>query len=238
MGRCLFIRDDDAWTLDKSFRFFFDLALERQLPVVYAVIPGKMDQGLIRFLRGAKAKTPQLLDIVQHGWMHTNHSKIQGKKYEFGLTRSKELQREDIQQGSKRMRLAFRDQFTPAFVPPYHGYDRNTLRVLSEENFKLFSAGIPRTGDKKPFMEIPAQVSFSQYNQGEKSIYKAKDVVAALARVLARKSLAGVLTHHSDFATSAARRELTICFDLIASMRNEGKWSVLLFSDLERKASL
>ena len=69
MSARLFIRNDDVWTLDREFRFFFDLAIDRGIPVVYAVIPGKMDQGLIRFLCRAKEKTPQLLDIVQHGWI-------------------------------------------------------------------------------------------------------------------------------------------------------------------------
>lgn len=235
MGRCLFIRDDDAWTLDKRFRFFFDLAMEWQLPVVYAVIPGKMDKGFIRFLRRAKEKKPQLLDIVQHGWVHANHSFRLGIKYEFGASRSLKFQREDIQQGLKQMRLAFGDQFTPAFVPPYHGYDKRTLQVLHEEKFMIFSAGVPRIGDKKPFMEIPTQVSFSQYKQGKKNIHKAKDVIGNLVRILNRRTLAGVLTHHSDFVTSTTYEELTMVFDFIAKMRNEGKWSVLLFSDFERK---
>jgi hypothetical protein len=238
MGRCLFIRDDDAWTLDKRFRFFFDLAMDRQLPVVYAVIPGKMDKGLVRFLRRAKEKMPHLLDIVQHGWVHANHSSRSGIKYEFGASRSLKSQREDIQQGLKQMRHAFGDHLTSAFVPPYHGYDKRTLQVLHEEKFQIFSAGVPRIGDKKPFMEIPAQVSFSQYKQGKKTMHKSKDVIGKLVRFLNRRSLAGVLTHHSDFVTAATCKDLTMVFNFIAKMRNEGKWNVLLFSDFERNGSV
>src|SRR5208283_766088 len=118
--------------LDRQFRFFFEQAIDRGIPVVYAVIPGKMDRGLIRFLCRAKERTPRLLDIVQHGWIHANHSVKAGIKYEFGASRSLKSQRTDIQQGHKKMRLAFGEHLTSAFVPPYHGYDERTLRVLYE----------------------------------------------------------------------------------------------------------
>ena len=67
------------WT--ERFRFLFDMAVKRGIPVVHAVIPGKIDRGAIRFLRRAKEKTPQLLDIVQHGWMHANH----GAGYQYKI---------------------------------------------------------------------------------------------------------------------------------------------------------
>ena len=54
--------------------------------------------------------------------------------------------REDIRQGLKKMRQAFGKHFTPAFVPPYHGYDERTLQVLHEEGFQVFSAGTARQG--------------------------------------------------------------------------------------------
>jgi len=230
-----FIRNDDVWTLDREFRFLFDSAIDRGIPVVHAVIPGKMDQGLVRFLCRAKEKTPQLLDIVQHGWMHANHSVDAGIKYEFGASRSLKSQREDIQQGLKCMRLAFGENFIPAFVPPYHGYDQGTLRVLREEGFQVFSAGTRRSGAKKSFIEIPAQISFSRYEDGRKSIRPAKELVAALARGVHRRLLSGVVMHHADFSTVVFRRELTLFFDCIAALRDKKQWRALLFSDLWRK---
>ena len=47
---CLFIRDDDVWLLDRSFRFFFDQMIGRNLPVIYAVVPGEKDAFGIRGL--------------------------------------------------------------------------------------------------------------------------------------------------------------------------------------------
>ncbi len=233
MAQCIFIRDDDAWTLDKSFRRFFNAAIERRVPIVYAVIPGKMDKGLVRFLRRAKEKTPQLLDIVQHGWMHTNHSRTQGKKYEFGASRALKAQRQDIQRGFKTMRLAFGDLFTPAFVPPYHGYDERTLRILEEENFWAFSIG--KLEKNSRLFQLPAKVSFTRYNKdGSRSLNTANDMIEMLGRNLYRQLLPGVVMHHEDFKTAAAHKELIRFFDFIEKLRNKEKWRTILFSDLWR----
>ncbi|MBF0595084.1 MAG: hypothetical protein HQL22_08960, partial [Candidatus Omnitrophica bacterium] len=70
----LFIRDDDVRTLDGYFKEFFALLLGLRLPAVYAVIPRLMDERLIAGLKRQKELTPSLLDIVQHGWAHTDHS--------------------------------------------------------------------------------------------------------------------------------------------------------------------
>ncbi len=231
----LFIRDDDVWTLDREFRCFFDLAIEREIPVVYAVIPGKMDKALIRFLNRAKEKTPQLLDLVQHGLSHANHSPQKEMKYEFGASRSVECQREDIRQGLQKMRQAFGKNFTSAFVPPYHGYDERTLKILAEEGFTMFSAGIRRLTGKRDFVNLPAQVSFSRYDQGKTGIYRAVDVIGSLAQGIYRRPLSGVVTHHADFKTAAARKELERFFNFIDALRGRNQWQVMLFSGLKRK---
>jgi len=228
----LFIRNDDVWTLEREFRFFFDAAFDRGIPVVHAVIPGKMDRELVRFLCRAKEKAPRLLDIVQHGWMHANHSDEAGAKYEFGRSRSLSAQRKDIQEGLKLMSDSFGELFTPAFVPPYHGYNERTIRVLGEEGFKIFSAGGRRQGLKMKLIDIPAPVSFSRYDQGQKSIYDAGRIIADLLKSLNRRSLAGVLTHHRDFKGVLYRRELTRFFDYIAPLQAKKEWRVLLFSEI------
>ena len=191
-----------------------------------------MDTGLVRFLCRAKEKMPKLLDIVQHGWTHANHGVDAGTKYEFGPSRSYGLQREDIGQGLKKMRLAFGEHFTPAFVPPYHGYDERTFRVLHKDGFKIFSAGALGLEKDKRFIEVPAQVSFSRYDQGKTSIHHAGEIVAILAKGIHRRALSGVLTHHKDFADAASRKELTRFFDCIAALKAKEGWRVLLFSDI------
>ena len=236
MSARLFIRNDDVWTLDREFRFFFDLALDYCLPVVHAVIPGLMDQGLVRFLRKAKEKKPHLLDIVQHGWVHENHAPEGKAPCEFGALRAYESQREDIRKGLVKMREAFGEYFTPAFVPPYHGYDENTLRVLHEEGIHLFSAGARRKAHHQGVLNIPGSVSFTRYEKdGTKAILDAGEMARALLMSVGRRPLCGIWTHHMDFYGAANQRELTRFFKLIASLKEKKSWRVVLFSDIERK---
>ncbi len=227
-----FIRNDDPWTLDREFRYFFDLAIKHKIPVIHAVIPGKIDEPTVRFLCQAKARNPHLLDIVQHGWMHKNYSKKIGTKYEFGPLRSLKSQREDIQQGLRKMQQAFGEYFTRAFVPPYHGYDERTLRILKEEGFKIFSAGYPSRGIKRRFIDLSVQVSFSRYDLGETSVYKASEVIANLVKSVAAHSIAGVVTHHADFKTAASRKELVQFFKYMAALNVKQGWKGQLFKDI------
>lgn len=236
MGQCLFIRNDDVWTLDQSFKFFFDAAIERRVPVIHAVIPGRMDKGLIEFLRRAKEKSPQLLDIVQHGWMHTNHSKTQREKYEFGASRSMRSQREDIERGSKLMRQAFGNQFTTAFVPPFHGFDNRTFKALEEKEFLAFSAGNHGIVEKSKLLELPAHISFTVYEKdGSISLCTPKDMIETLIKNFCCQPLTGIVTHHEDFKTVESRKKLLRFFDLIDILRKKNETRVFLFSDLLSK---
>ena len=130
------------------------------------------------------------------------------------------------------MRKAFGEHFTSAFVPPYHGYDERTLQVLHEEGFQIFSAGKRRAEVKRQCIEIPAQISFTRYEQGQKIIHNARDVVGALTKSIHRKSLSGVLTHHADFSTIAFHKELKRFFDCIEALVHREGWRVLLFSEI------
>lgn len=234
----IFIRNDDACTLDKKFQFFFDAARDHAVPVIYAVIPARMDKPFIRFLRKAKEKTPQLLDIVQHGWQHANHSSEFGRKYEFGPLRSVSQQRSDIQQGLQFMRSSFGDLFTPAFVPPYHGYNQETWDILCEEQFKIFSAGKNALKKRSGMIDLPAEISFTRYEHNVAAINPASFVIENLARNPKRSSLLGVLTHHADFKSASSRKELTSFFRQVAVSMERGIWRLLLFSDLIKQEAL
>ena len=169
---------------------------------------------------------------MQHGWLHTNHSIKIGKKYEFGTSRPHASQQEDIQLGLKRMLLAFGECFTPAFVPPYHGYDARTLKVLHKEGFKVFSAGERRGEVDQSLIELPAQVAFTRYENNEASIRTARGVMGDVALSVGQRALTGVLTHHADFSSTADRRELKLFFKYVAGLKVKEGWRVLLFSDV------
>ncbi|MBL8013064.1 MAG: DUF2334 domain-containing protein, partial [Candidatus Omnitrophica bacterium] len=148
MSKFLFIRNDDVWNLDESFKSFFDFMLDQRIPVVYGVIPAMLKDDAAQFLRRAKKKSPKLLDIVQHGYAHRNHAPEGEHKYEFGSSRTYVEQLEDISRGMKIMRRSFGEFMTPGFVPSYHAYDTNTIRVLVKLGIPLLSARL-----KVPYKE-------------------------------------------------------------------------------------
>jgi peptidoglycan/xylan/chitin deacetylase (PgdA/CDA1 family) len=234
MSARIFIRNDDPWRLDKEFRTFFDIAMEAGVPVVHAVIPGKMEEDFVDFLRKAKDKTPHLLDIVQHGWNHSNYS-VTMKKYEFGPSRSLNEQRHDIRQGLERMRAAFGEQFTPAFVPPFHGFDANTEQVVKQEQFRIFSAGSRGLKDSHGLIELPVKISMSFYGWVKPVLLPADTVVKMLVKHALRNHFAGLVTHHADFKTAAARKDLQRLFQLIAALIKKQEWQTVLFSDILRE---
>lgn len=233
MAARLFIRDDDVTTLDKSFRSFFDLAMTYRIPVVYAVIPGRTEKSLVRMLLRHKERTPELLDIVQHGWKHTNHSDVADRKYEFGAFREYEAQHEDMEKGRKRMLSLFGKSFVSAFVPPYHGYDERTLKIVQDLGFRIFSAGKKVTQRERSFLDIPASLSFSVYaKDAPVSTVSCSLMLKRVSVGLLARKIVGVVCHHADFSSRTARRELELFFCCISRLRNRGELRLVLFSDL------
>ena len=140
----------------------------------------------------------------------------------------------NIQQGQEKMRQAFGEHFTPAFVPPYHGYNERTLQILQQENFQIFSAGSKLEG-KFRFIDVPTRISFSRYDTKKVSINTATNMMKMLAKDISHRPFLSIVTHHADFTTAVSRKELTRFFNLIEALRNKKEWRVLLFSDLQRK---
>ena len=168
MSARLFIRNDDVWTLDHEFRFFFDLAKDRGIPVVHAVIPGKMDQGLIRFLCRAKEKTPQLLDIVQHGWIHANHSLDGGQQnMNSGLRAVFECPSVRISgRGKKKCAWRLGSILPLRSFRRIMGMMKAPYGCFMRRVFRFFQPGHAGQRQSRRFIEIPAQISFSRYEQG------------------------------------------------------------------------
>jgi len=228
----IFIRNDDAWTLDEPFQFFFNQMMIREIPVVYAVIPGKMEADFVSFLCSASKQHPRLMNIVQHGWRHVNHSSDEARKYEFGPSRTFGQQSRDIEEGWKRMNAAFGDDFIPAFVPPFHGYDENTVRLVNDREFRIFSAGGGGLGNQPALLEIPANISFSRYDRGTVEIHSAREMLEMMVKCFNRSSLSGILTHHSDFVTDRSRKEVLRFFDVLKKLESRGEVEILLFSGI------
>lgn len=232
--KIVFIRDDDVYKADDCFRRFFEFCLNKEIPVVYGVIPQKITQDLAKLLNKYKKKCPHLIDIVQHGWRHKNYNcKDIQNKYEFGLGRSYEQQRRDIFKGYQSMKKAFKENFTPAFVPPYHGYDGNTLRIVRELGFPIFSAGRTDNLKETGFINFQARVALNKY--GKTGMPLALDVRVLIKKVMSQmfseERLCGMVFHHRSITTAKKLADIKKIFMSIKEMAQERRARIILFSD-------
>ena len=229
--RYIFLRDDDVYRPDKKFRRVFEFCLKQKLPVNYAAIPARLKPELADYF---KKQDGGLFNVIQHGWKHADHS-ASPPRYEFGPGRSLNLQKQDISAGRSRMSVFFRKTFTPAFVPPYHYYDQNTLAACAELGLGIFSAGTPRFPmEKTGLVYLPAEISVNKYddafNPMPLSFENLRDETAAY---LQSHRCAGIFFHHDAF-TDADFTVFKKYLLFVKSLAEKGKTKFLLFSELLR----
>jgi len=237
MNKFIFVRDDDVWRLSRSFRTFFDYCFDRDIPVVYAVIPAKMQPGLVRFLRKRKKEKPMMLDIVQHGWRHADHrlkneAALGRGKYEFGPSRSYLVQRHDILEGRSKMVEAFGDDFTDAFVPPFHGYDKATLRIVEECGFGMFSARKKEIFPQGRVLPLSIDISIPAGDQA----FDLRWFMGILWKCMKGPGrVVGVLSHHEKLGNVRLRQDAFTFLSALRKLQNEGICRLATFSRIRRQ---
>jgi hypothetical protein len=127
----VFFRDDDAGWDDARLLSLCDLFEALELPLDLAVIPAALHEGLARELLAR-----DWLGLHQHGYSHSNHER-EGRKCEFGASRSYDDQRRDIAAG--RDALAGLGIATTLFTPPWNRCTPDTGRALLDLGFTALS---------------------------------------------------------------------------------------------------
>jgi hypothetical protein len=128
----VFFRDDDAGWGDERLLELIGRFAAYGLPLDLAVIPTEVSDGLAAQLVERHA------GLHQHGYAHTNHER-EGRRCEFGASRSRGRQRADIAAGQQRLRELFGDRLDPFFTPPWNRCTRDTGECLVELGFALLS---------------------------------------------------------------------------------------------------
>jgi len=122
---------------------------ERGLKGVVGVVPedggDRLDGDVVDFLRGLRDSG---WELAQHGYTHEDIGEGRGgllydDRSEFcGVPREEQRRRV----GAGRDILQSHGIEPVTFIPPWHEYDRNTVRVLGEEGFHCLNEGrLPRT---------------------------------------------------------------------------------------------
>lgn len=198
----IFLRDDDIDEDEETLRHLLDIALSRNVPMNLQIIPGKLTSSGIRLLKDFNRVNPDLVSLNQHGCSHLNHE-MEGRKCEFGPSRSFQEQLEDISKGKDILEATFPMRFFPVFTPPWNRCTPDTFKVLHELGFPILSKDLgeqPITGFS--FTEISTSLDLYTWKGGAK-MKAPEDIVKLLLLQMTQLHVIGILLHHKVMDANA-----------------------------------
>jgi len=191
----IFLRDDDADDDLESLRQLFDVCLASGVPLNLEIIPQGLTEAGIRLLDNHKHLHPKLFELNQHGLTHLNHEK-EGRKCEFGPSRSLEQQFEDISKGKALLEKVFKDKFFPVFTPPWNRCTQDTLKALDRLGFKVFSKDKGKSrATGYAFEEISTTLDLYRW-KGNPMMKSPEEIAEALVLQVKQDEPIGLLLHH------------------------------------------
>jgi hypothetical protein len=222
----MFFRDDDGgWGSDRLLTLL-DLFEDNALPLDLAVIPAALDRRLAEEL-SARAWP----GLHQHGFAHRNHEP-DGRKHEFGPSRTRVEQRRDIERGAARLGELLGDRLQPIFTPPWNRCTADTGRCLVELGFRVLS----RESRAAPLglaglCELPIRVDWFAHRHGVR--LSPSEIGARIGDEIREGGPVGLMFHHAvmDAADFNRAGELLA---LLAGHRRARAGSILELSESRR----
>lgn len=210
----IFFRDDDIDEDEETLIRLLDLFLAHGAPLNLAVIPDLLTEATVKRLHTRELWIPESLGLIQHGWKHVNHEQ-EGRKCEFGISRSLADKFNDIARGKSRLEEAFGPRFYPAFTPPWNRCTQDTFGVLDELGFMVFS----KDRGKEPveghrFQEISTTLDLYRWKDGA-TLQPPDFIVKTLISQLWELDTIGILLHHKVMDVTA----LTFLDQLLTELR-------------------
>ena len=134
----IFFRDDDAGWDDGRLFELLDCFQACEVPIDLAVIPQATTEKLVKALLARWQTKPTMLGLHQHGYSHDNHE-AQGRKCEFGESRSEERQYRDLQIGKLHLEQLLGPALGRIFTPPWTRCSQATADSLVKLGFQALS---------------------------------------------------------------------------------------------------
>jgi hypothetical protein len=128
----VFFRDDDAGWRDDRLWALLERFEAHGLPLDVAAIPEALGRATARELGSRNVA------VHQHGLAHVNHEP-DGRRYEFGPSRSRDIQRADIAAGRALLAERLGEAVEPIFTPPWNRCTADTGVCLAELGFAVLS---------------------------------------------------------------------------------------------------
>lgn len=221
----VFFRDDDAGWADGPLLALLDRFDRQATPIDLAVIPSALGPSLARELLARMGGGPGRVGVHQHGLTHVNHE-AEGRKYEFGPSRSAKQQRRDIEGGNTMLAAAFGTLADPIFTPPWNRCTADTTEVLAELGFAALSRDLgaeplPAGG----LFEVPVAVDWCRLRQPGSS---PQALARRIAGHLAGNDPCGIMLHHAVMDQA----DLSLIDDLLRVMRGHPHCDCVPMADL------
>ena len=190
-----FFRDDDAGWCDERLFALLDLFERQRLPIDVAAIPRAVTPALAAELRSRVAASPERLAVHQHGFAHVNHE-TEGSKCEFGPSRPRALQLQDIESGRRLLSEVLGLHAGDIFTPPWNRCTEATGEALRAAGLRVLS----RDATARPLgvmglYELPVRVDWFARRKGVR--LSLEELGASLAEAVSGvTSPVGVMFHH------------------------------------------
>jgi hypothetical protein len=192
----LWWRDDDAIDATPALDRLLALHEARQVPLALAVVPADATPALAARLAAVPG-----VDLLQHGYGHTNHAPPGEKKCELGLHRPAMIVLGELATGWLAMERLFASRGLPVLVPPWNRIAAPLVPALPEVGYRGLSTYDirPRAHPVSGLVQINTHVDLIDWRAGR--FAGRETVLAALARALvaARTTTGeavGILSHH------------------------------------------
>ncbi|MGD0335606.1 MAG: asparagine synthase-related protein [Candidatus Omnitrophota bacterium] len=215
----IFFRDDDVSGLTKNLKKLLEIFISAKVPIHLSIIPDKVTNECRGFLVNNIVKQKGLIEIGQHGFSHRNYSNSEDKrsKYEFGIGRTYLQQKEDICKGKNILENYFEKKIS-VFTPPWHRYDRNTLRCAAEEGISYISVNHKSqiTDRVSGVGTILVNINFNKLrDSGTWFIEDNREILKEICA--APEEAIGILLHHEKFTN---QREFVLLKNLLSLLKN------------------
>ena len=197
-----FFRDDDAGWDDEALESLLDVFEPTGMPLDVAAIPTATTPRTAELLTGRRNRGRNDVTVHQHGFAHVNHE-AEGRKCEFGVSRSPDQQREDVARGRDLLGGLVGDM--PAlFTPPWNRCAPWTAEVLRDLGFAVLSRDVSAgRADVPRLLELPVSVDW--FGKRKKVPVDRAGRGELLAEAASGDTPVGVMLHHAvtsaeDFA--------------------------------------
>jgi len=199
----VFFRADDVGVPSRSFAHLVKLFRGHTVPLTLAVVPAWLTCSRWQQLADSCGGNSGLWAWIQHGWRHCNHEK-DGKKQEFGPSRSREAKRADLLKGFQRLSSLINEELHRIFTPPWNRCDQETLAALSSLGYRAISAsGSPGPLWQGNILHLPVTVDL--HTRKETSAEEGWNGLWCEMRHSMQAGFCGFMIHHQRMNRAAFR---------------------------------